>query len=69
MTAECDHTREVPGYWAPNPDHDPVEWDLGGYDLGPDEWIGESTETLFEPIDFYHEKCSRCGFTRQKRRY
>jgi hypothetical protein len=60
MTAKCTHSRYVPGYYAPNPYHCPREWELGGWDTGPTEWVDGYDDTTFVDVDLRRMKCTQC---------
>jgi len=58
---ECTHTKHVPGYWQDRADHDPEEWECGGYDLGPHEYIEGYDEQTVVDIDTHRYKCTQCN--------
>tara|TARA_B100000929_G_C15330981_1_gene360645 strand:+ start:436 stop:648 length:213 start_codon:yes stop_codon:yes gene_type:complete len=57
----CTHTRTVPGRWVENPDHNPEEWALEGWDLGPELWEEGGEEGTYEDVDVHRYRCTQCG--------
>lgn len=58
---KCTHAKKVGGGWVPNPYHDPDEWAVGGYDLGPDRWEEPYEIGTFSDVDLHRYKCTQCG--------
>jgi hypothetical protein len=59
--SECTHKRTVGGKWVANPDHNPEEWELGGFDSGPTEWQEGYEEDTVVDVDLHRYKCTQCG--------
>lgn len=62
--SKCTHEREVYGHWVDRPDFDQHEYDIGGFESGPEEWVPGHSVPTTRDINLHQYQCTQCGLVK-----